>query len=44
MAEITFDDFMKVDIRVGIVTEAEPIQRRVSLQSSCGSILAMRSV
>ena len=24
MAEITFDDFMKVDIRVGIVTEAEP--------------------
>jgi tRNA-binding protein len=24
MSEITFDDFMKVDIRVGIVTRAEP--------------------
>jgi|TARA_B110000090_G_C13284527_1_gene409401 tRNA-binding protein len=24
MAEITFDDFMKLDIRVGVVTHAEP--------------------
>ena len=24
MAEISFDDFMKVDVRVGIVTRAEP--------------------
>ncbi len=24
MTEITFDDFMKVDIRVGVVTEAAP--------------------
>lgn len=24
MAEISFDDFMKVDIRVGVVTRAEP--------------------
>lgn len=24
MAEITFDDFLKVDVRVGIVTRAEP--------------------
>ena len=24
MTEITFDDFMKVDIRVGVVTRAEP--------------------
>ena len=24
MGEITFDDFMKVDIRVGVVTRAEP--------------------
>lgn len=24
MAEITFDDFMKVDIRTGVVTRAEP--------------------
>jgi tRNA-binding protein len=24
MSEISFDDFMKVDVRVGIVTRAEP--------------------
>ena len=24
MAEISFDDFMKVDIRVGVITEAQP--------------------
>lgn len=24
MAEITFDDFMKVDVRAGVVTRAEP--------------------
>jgi tRNA-binding protein len=24
MAEITFDDFMKLDIRAGVVTHAEP--------------------
>ncbi len=37
---ITYDDFQKVDIRVGRITRAEPFPRRASLRSGSGSISA----
>jgi tRNA-binding protein len=43
MSEIGFDDFLKVDIRVGTVVRAEPFPRRASPRSSSGSISGRRS-
>ena len=42
MSEIAFDDFLKVDIRVGKVIRAEPYPKRESPRSRCGSISEMR--
>jgi hypothetical protein len=40
---IAFDDFLKVDIRVGTVVSAEPFRRRASLRSNSSSILGPES-
>ena len=39
MAKITFDDFLKVDVRVGEVIQPNPIRRRENPRSNFGSIL-----